>query len=225
MAGKPSSKAALLVKKKVWVPIIAPELFTNQQIGETYLEEPSQGVGRQVKVSLMVLTGDPQRQNVAISFKIHKAENNQLFTQTIGYSIVPAAVRKMMRRGRERVDDSFVVKTQDDVAVRVKPVLITRGRAKGGVLIDLRQQLRLNVARAMAKLKFIDFIKDMVLHKFQRELQDSLRKIYPLQICELRDAHIETNAKGLQNILTAPAAPAQPPGEQPPAEAPAPEAA
>ncbi len=212
------SKAAMIVKKKVWTQVIAPDLFNNQQIGETYLEDPQLAIGRHVTVSLMTLTGDPQRQNVAISFKIHKAENNQLFTKMIGYSIVPAAVRKMMRRSRERVDDSFVVKTQDDVTVRVKPVLITRGRAKSSVLVDLRRTMRMTIARALAKLKFIDFMKDLVAHKFQRELQDTLRKIYPLQVCELRDAHIETSEKGLKNILSAPATPVQPPAEQPPAQ-------
>jgi len=217
---KPTSKAAVLVKKKVWLPIIAPALFNNQPIGEIYVEEQSQAVGRHVTVSLMTLTGDPQRQNVHISFSITKAENNQLHTKTIGYTIIPPAVRKMMRRGRDRIDDSFATKCQDGIAVRVKPVLITRGRAKGSVLASLRKQLRGNVVRALAKLTFNDLLKELVAHKLQRELQDSLRKIYPLQVCELRDVHIETSEKGLKNVLTAPAAPAQtqPPAEQPPAE-------
>lgn len=84
----------------------------------------------------------------------------------------------------------------------------------------------MTIARALARMKFIDFMRDLVAHKFQRELQDVLRKIYPLQVCELRDAHIETSEKGLKRVLSAPAAPVQPPAELPPAqEAPAPEAA
>jgi ribosomal protein S3AE len=228
MAAKPASKAAVLVKKKVWLPIIAPALFNNQPIGEMYVEEPAQAIGRRVTVSLMTLTNDPQRQNVLISFDVAKTDNNHLQTKVFGYKITPPAVRKMMRRGRDRVDDSFVVKCNDGVAVRVKPVLITRGRAKGGALAHLRKQLRISTIRGIAKLSFLDFIKDLVAHKFQRELHDSLRKVYPLQVCELRDVHIETSEKGLKSILTAPPAPAQPPAEQPTPEAaqePAPEAA
>lgn len=216
------SKAAIIVKKKVWLPIIAPALFNNQPIGEMYIDEEAQPTGRRVTISCMTLLGDPQRQNVHISFTVSKVENKQLLTQLHGYAIAAAAVRKMMRRARDRVDDSFVCKTQDNVAVRVKPVLITRAHSKGSVLAALRKQLRLTVVRGVAKLTFLDFMRDLVAHKFQREMQDALRKIYPLQVCELRDAHIETSEKALKNILTAPPAPVAP---QPPAEqAPAPEA-
>jgi ribosomal protein S3AE len=214
MAGKQSSKAALLVKKKVWTPIIAPALFNNQQIGEMHLTEDQSAVGRKVTVSLMVLLGDPQRQNVHITFEVAKQENGQLLTKVHGFSITPVAVRKMMRRGRDRIDDSFMAKTADGIPVRAKPVLITRARAKGGVLADLRNQLRLNVIRAINKRTFLDFITDLVAHKYQRELQDTLRKIYPLQVCEIRDVHIDTSEAAQKKILTAPPAPvAQPPAE------------
>jgi small subunit ribosomal protein S3Ae len=220
MAAK-QSKASLIVKKKVWAPIIAPAIFNNQLIGEMYLDEPQNAVGRKVTVSLMALTGDPQRQNVHITFTISKAENNQLHTKLFGYTIVPVAVRKMMRRGRDRVDDSFVTRSQDGVALRVKPVLITRARATGSVLAHLRRQLRLTVVRAVNKLTFEDLMKELVAHKVQREFHTVLSKIYPLQVCELRDTHIETNEEALKRILTAAPAPEAPKAaEQPPAEQP-----
>jgi ribosomal protein S3AE len=205
-----TSKAAVLVKKKSWLPIIAPGLFNNQPIGEMYIDDEADPAKRSVTVSLMVLTGDPQRQNVHIRFEVTKKENNQILTKTVGYSIAPTAVRKMMRRARERVDDSFVAKTKDDVAIRIKPVLITRGRAQGGVMRDVRSQMRVFIVRGVATMTFVDFIRELVAHKFQRQLQDALRKVYPLQTCELRDVHIETREKGLKNILTAPPLPAKP---------------
>ncbi|MEM4240232.1 MAG: hypothetical protein QXM31_01275 [Candidatus Woesearchaeota archaeon] len=210
------SKAAVIVKKKVWLPIIAPGLFNNQPIGDMYLADDADPAGRRVSVSLMTLTGDPQRQNIHITFEVTKKENNQLLTKTVGFMIVPAAVRKMMRRARERIDDSFVVKSKDGIAVRVKPVLITRGRAKSSVMKDMRSQMRIFVARSLAGIAFLDFIKELVAHRFQRQLQDALRKIYPLQVCELRDVHIETSEKGLKNILAAP--PAAPKPAEKPAE-------
>jgi ribosomal protein S3AE len=216
-----TSKAAVIVKRKVWLPIIAPGLFNNQPMGEMYIADDSDPKGRQVSVSLTVLTGDPQRQNIHIKFEVTKKENNQILTRTVGFSIVPAAVRKMMRRARERIDDSFVVKSKDGIAVRIKPVLITRGRTTGGVLKEMRAHLRVFVARSLAGLTFIDFIKELVAHRFQRQLQDTLRKTYPLQVCEIRDAHIETSEKGLKNIIAAPKIvekPAEEPKQEQPAE-------
>ena len=213
------SKSTVLVKKKVWFPIIAPAIFNNQPVGEMYLEEPQTSVGRKVKVSLMTLTGDPQRQNVHVTFEITKVDNNQLMTKLIGYSIVPTAVRKMMRRGRDRIDESFVTKTSDGVAVRIKPVLITRARISSSILTDLRKQLRSHLIRSVSKLSFNDLMHTVIAHKIQRELHEILRKVYPLQSCEIRHVSIETNEKSLKNIITAPPAPVKP--EQPPAEAPA----
>ncbi len=210
-----TSKAAVLIKKKSWLPIIAPGLFNNQPMGEMHIADDADPAKRIVTVSLMVLTGDPQRQNVHISFEVTKKENNQIFTRTVGYSIVPSAVRKMMRRAKERIDDSFVVKTKDGIATRIKPILITRGRTTSGALKEVRSQMRANIARSVGALLFVDFIRDLVAHKFQRQLQDSLRKIYPLQICELRDVHIETSEKRLKNIITAPPLPAKPAEEKP----------
>ncbi|MEM4246857.1 MAG: hypothetical protein QXR48_03230 [Candidatus Woesearchaeota archaeon] len=217
-----TSKAAVLVKKKSWLPIIAPGLFNNQQIGEMYISEDADPKGRKVTASLTVLTGDPQRQNIHVSFEITKEENKQLLTKVVGYSIIPAAVRKMMRRSRERIDDSFVVKTKDNIAVRIKPVLITRGRTTGGVLKEMRSQMRTFIARAITGMSFVDFIKELVAHKFQKQLQDSLRKIYPLQVCELRDVHIETSEKGLKNIISAPPLPKQAEKKEPAQEQPTP---
>jgi len=210
MAAK-QSKAAVIVKKKVWLPIIAPGLFNNQQIGEIYLAEDANPVGRKVSVSLMVLTGDPQKQNIEVSFEVTKMENRQLLTKVIGYSIIPVAVRKMMRRSRERIDDSFVVKTKDDIAVRVKPVLITRGKTTSSVLRDMRSRMRTAIARSAAGMSFIDLMKDLIAHKFQRQLQDLLKKVYPLQVCEIRGFYIETSEKGLKNIIAAPVAAPKPP--------------
>ncbi|MEM2915960.1 MAG: hypothetical protein QXT19_01185 [Candidatus Woesearchaeota archaeon] len=214
------SKATVIVKKKVWLPIIAPGLFNNQIIGEMYLAEDADPAGRRVTVSLTVLTGDPQKQNVHISFDVIKKENNQLLTKIVGYSIIPAAVRKMMRRARERIDDSFCVKTKDGVVVRVKPTMITRGKTKSSVLKDLRSKMRTFVAKSVASMSFVDFIKDLVAHKFQRQLQDALRKIYPLQACELRAVHIETSEKRLKNIISAPSLPKQAEKKEPTQEQP-----
>lgn len=205
MAPKPASKTALIVKKKAWLQIIAPPLFNNQPIGEIIIEEPEKAIGRRVTVSLMTLTNDPSRQNTHVSFVIKKIENNQCQTTLHGYSIIPVAVRKMMRRSRERIDDSFVTKTKDSIAVRIKPVVITRGRTKGGVLAKLRQQLRLGTIKMANKLAFIDLIQGLVAHKIQREIGQPLNKIYPIQTCELRDVHIETSEKSLKNIIMAPA--------------------
>ena len=41
--------AKVVVKKKRWVPVIAPKLFNEREIGEMHVEEPKNAVGRKAE--------------------------------------------------------------------------------------------------------------------------------------------------------------------------------
>lgn len=180
-----------IIKKKKWYDIIAPNYFGDEVIGECYLEDIAQGVGRKFVTSMMTITGEPQKQNVSLSFEIKKTENSKLLAELIGYQIIPAAVRKMMRRGKSKVEDSFVLKTSDGVLVRIKPIFITRSRAKGSVVAALKKKEREYFAKNVPKLAFENLLKEVLTQKFQSALSSVMRKVYPLGICEIRMMCIE----------------------------------
>ena len=96
---------AVIIKKKRWVAIIAPKLFNDQLLGESFVEEPANLVGRCVSVSLMVLTGDPQKQNVSVSFKIVGVQNDMVTTELTGYRLLPAAAKNMRNQVYTLCDD------------------------------------------------------------------------------------------------------------------------
>jgi hypothetical protein len=62
-------------------------------------------------------------------------------------------------------------------------------------------------------MPFAELIKSLVAHRLQKEISQPLHRIYPVQICELRDVHIETGEKGLKNIVMAPPEKIQPSGK------------
>lgn len=211
------SKGSIVVKKKMWIPVIAPPIFNNAQIGETYLESPDLAIGRKMHVGLNTITGDPQRQNIQINFKIVKKQDNGLVTEVLGYSISPNSMRKMMRRRRSKIVDSFVVKTKDGQTVRIKPFVITRNKTTGSVRSALRRQLRVTIAKRVSELAFSDVIKELVARRFQRGINDRLRKVYPVQICEIKQFSIETSKK---TVVVAPPVAEKPAAEVPKKEAP-----
>lgn len=188
---KPAKTGVVVVKKKVWVPIMAPALFNNAQVGETYVESPEMAVGTKLKVSVMTLTGDPQKQNTYVALKIISARDNQLLTEVVGYSISTAVARKMVRRGRNKIEESFTVTTKDGKTARVKPALVTRNKTKGGVVADLRKKLKEFVTKRASEKTFEDLVKELVAHKFQREIIDALKKTYPIQFCEIKNFVLE----------------------------------
>src|SRR3989338_7325810 len=98
-------------KKKKWITILASSEFGNQEIGETYVEEPEQAVGRSVETNLMMLTKDPKKQNFNVYFEIYSVKNNQALTKLRSYSIQVAQLKRITKKGKNKLDDSFTYET------------------------------------------------------------------------------------------------------------------
>lgn len=185
---KTTAKAGI-IKKKRWVQIVAPPLFNSQVLGESYVGEPEELVGRKVSVSLMTLTGDPHKQNTAVSFIITGVDNGRVVSEMVGYKLSPAAVKRLMRRRKSKVDDSFIVQTADKKAVRIKAVIVTRSRTTNSVLTAINKLERAYVAKAVSQLSFDDLIREVVGKKVQHGLSQLLKRLHPVGVCEIR--HIE----------------------------------
>jgi ribosomal protein S3AE len=187
---KGTTAAAVIVKKKKWVPIRAPKLFNEQVIGESYVGEAQELIGRHVTVSLMVLTGDPQKQTVNVSFKITGVKENAAFCELVGYQVIPSAAKKLMRRQRSKIDDSFIVETADKQYIRVKPLIVTRGRTTHSTMAAMRKLERAYIAKMISKMDFESFVRDVVLKKIQQGLGQLLRRLYPIGACEIRQLEL-----------------------------------
>jgi len=184
---KPSQKA---IVKKRWVSIVAPKMFNEQIIGESYLADPNAAVGRTVEVSMMVLTGEPQKQSINLKFKIINRVGEKLNTELVEYRISPAAVRRMGRKGKERVEESIRVVTSDGKVMRVKPFLITRGSPKGAVMANIRKTIMQKLPQFVAKLTLEGVFDEILSCRLQRALADTVRKMYPIAVSEIRWALI-----------------------------------
>lgn len=174
------------VKKKKWVTILAPSLFKDIPIGETPVFEPKKLVGKKMSYNLMNLTNDPKKQQVTIKLEITDADDTKAKTQLIGYEIIQSHLRRYMRPGRERIDMSFVVKTEDSKYVILKPFLLTVAKTKTSVLTALRHKCLETAADYASKTTFESLATDIITGKFQKLLRDHLSKVYPLKTCELR---------------------------------------
>ncbi|MBW3002838.1 hypothetical protein KY338_06785 [Candidatus Woesearchaeota archaeon] len=182
--------AKVVVKKKRWVPVIAPKLFNEKQIGEMHVEEPKNAVGRKLSVSMTTITGEPQKQNIMAKFLITSFAGEKLNTDMIGYRLNNAATKRLMRRNRSKIDDSIVFKTADDKKIRIKPLVVTRGRAQGGTKAALRKLMKDYLAKTIAKASFENLLREIINKKFQRALSDALRKIYPIAGSEIRNIEL-----------------------------------
>jgi small subunit ribosomal protein S3Ae len=174
------------VKKKKWFPIIAPKLFNEKVLGECLLTDSELMKGRHITLNMMNITGDPKKQSTNLQFLIRNVIDGKGMTELVKYEMSNSFVKRLIRRGKNKVDDSFLTKTMDGKVVRVKPLAITLKNTNKSVLSSLRLELRKVIKEKFSKLTFSQIIESLIQYKLQRELKTSVVKIYPLRTCEIR---------------------------------------
>lgn len=173
-------------EKKKWYEILSSKHFNNQVIGETLANEDKNIIGRIIDINLGSLTKDPKLQNIKIKFKITEVKENKAYTEFKGYELVSNYLKRIIRGGRSRIDDSFLINTNDNVKMRIKPLILTKYKTQRGVLTGLRELIKKEFQEYAKKENFDKLISDAVSKRIHRELREKLNKIYPISILEIR---------------------------------------
>lgn len=177
-------------KKKKFVKIIAPRQFNEQVIGESLVADPRLLVGRKIKINMMSLTDDPRNQNIQINFLINNLKGDSVSTEIIGYTLLPAFVKRLVRKDKKRIDDRFIAKTNDNKKIILKTFLLTLNKTTKSVLKALRKQTQELLKSNVSKKSYDELVKEIFLHRLQNETRKKLAKIYPLKQCEIRDMQL-----------------------------------
>jgi len=188
-------RSTLKLKKKKWYQILAPKEFNEVIIGETPSLDPRLLIDRIVTVNLMDLTRDIKKQNINMRFKVTGLKENKALTEVIGYQTINTFIKRIIRRGRDNLHDSFVCKTSDEKNVRLKPLIITVNKTKGVVINSLIKALKVNLTEYVKKITYKELVNDLVSHKLQSSLKNSLKKIYPLRSLEIKEMLLETEKR------------------------------
>ncbi len=184
MAGK--GKIIENWRLKKWIPIVAPAVLRNVMVGETPALEPEDVIGRTITISLLALTGDVKKQNITVTLKITHLDHGKAMTELTDYEIMSASVRRMIRKGRTRIDDSFECVTQDGVKIRIKPLLIPKTRVTSSKSTLLRKLCRQRMKELAAESTYDRIISGILSYGLQKNLGEYLSKVYPLKSLEIR---------------------------------------
>ncbi len=179
------------VKKKRWLPILAPELFNKTQVGEIPLVSADVAVGRMLTANLMNITHDIKQQNINVSLRIDQVTENQAHTKIHSFKIMPSAVKRMTHRRVDIIEDSSIFLTSDKVRVRIKPMLFTRGNTSSPVRKALRKGMRNIILKTVKNTKADDLFRDALSNKIQHNVIKELNALYPLKRCVIRELSIE----------------------------------
>ncbi len=187
MADAKSKTAAAKVKKKTWVPIHAPKAFDSTFLGETTVNDKQEVVGKSVTANLMVLTDDPRKQAYSVRFDVTGIKDGKATTQVIGILMVPSGVKRLIRRNRDKIDDSFTARIAGGRAVRVKPVLVTKTKASASAQSKMRLAVRTKLQDAWKRMRFEDIVLDVIDGKASRLMRDATNRIHPVRSCDIRE--------------------------------------
>lgn len=183
---KAKTATASAVKKKRWYELIAPRLFNEQVLGETFGAEPQSIVGRNTTLNLMNLTRDIKKQNTNVTFRIREVQGQKAHTDLVALYIIPTTIKRLVRKGKEKIEDSFLATTKDKRIVRIKPLIICRSTTARSVSTDIREASQKMTHEILKQIDYYQFIKDIITQKFQRALRQQMNKIYPIKIVDIR---------------------------------------
>jgi len=186
IAKKSTTKVIDTWKMKRWYKIISPQLFGSNMVGETVAAEDSQLIGRTASLSLGILTGDMKKQSTNAILEITNVNAGNAETIIKRLEISPSSIRRMIRKGKERIDLSMVCATKDNIIVRIKPFFVTRGKVGGSVLTSMRNLIDAILRVEANKTTYENLIRDIIHGKLQREIKQRLNRLYPVKVSEIR---------------------------------------
>lgn len=198
MAIKKSTK----VVKKRWYKILGPSLLKDAEVGESYLAEPDVLIGKKMTVGLNSLTGEHYRYNTHANLVVSAYDDGVFRTDLVGWRMLPSAVKKMIRRNKSRIDDSFVVLTKDGKYVRVKPLVVTKNKAQNSVKTAILKKVRVEIAKIFSVKEFSVIVGEILGRRFQGQIARKLSKIFPVGIFDIRQlALVDVEKAKKMNIV------------------------
>ena len=181
-----TKKTRVSVAKKRWYAVQAPAVFNNVVFGETVATEAEQLTGRGIKTNLGTVLRATKKQNLEVRFKITGLQGNICTTELVSMEMLPPHVKRIVKRAKKRVDDSFLVTTKDSVTVRLKPMILVKDNVQHSLLTSLRMAGRDFFTHAASESTFNELANKIVMGEIYKDLKLALKKIYPVTAVEMR---------------------------------------
>ncbi len=186
MAAKTKSRAIDPWKSKKWFPVYGPKYMRSAFIGETPASEREKVMGKEIRISLAAVTGEIRKQNTQITFKITNMQGNNALADVKKIELSAAQIKRQIRKGRDRIDEVFRLKTADGKEVIMKALLVTRNKVDNSKKTLLRKLARQELKEYLGKTDYNQLVQDLVAQKLQKAMGQALRKVCPLKNSEIR---------------------------------------
>jgi len=177
-------------KGKMWYRLHAPSMFNYAIMAHTPADNPELVNGRVTEVPLEQLTGDFSQKNFMVKFRVNETRGNNAFTSFDGHRLTSDYKRALTRRRNSRIDCNFVVNLQDDVVIRIKPIIMVDKRVKKSQEKMLRSVTHNYVQENLSKLSISETLKKIYSGDLSKEVASILKTTYPTKRVEISKINV-----------------------------------
>ena len=177
-------------KNKMWYQLHAPSMFNYTIMAHTPTDSAEVLNGRVTDVPLEKLTGDFNQKNFMIKFRVNEVRGNNAFTSFDGHRLTSDYKRALTRRKNSRIDCNFVLKLQDDVQIRIKPILMVDKKIKKSQERVLRATAHKCIDESLTKLNLSETLKKIYSGDLSKEVATMLKSTYPTKRVEISKIHV-----------------------------------
>ncbi len=173
-------------RTKDWYTIIAPDMFDRAKIGETLSDDPQKLMGRVVEVTAQDLTGDFTKIHIKLHFRVDEIREKEAHTSFLKQDLTSDYIRRMARRKRTRIEETFIVTTRDKVELRIRPVAITEQRIQTSNQTSLRKALGAELKKIASESPLQEFLQNLISGQLAKRLVHSCKHINIINRIEIR---------------------------------------
>lgn len=172
-------------KKKKWFSIFAPKNFGGAELGESHVITPQNLMGKIIKVNLSKISR-VRSQNMRLKFEVTEVRDEQGFTEPIVYELLKTQVNRLARKNKSKIDAALTLSTKDNKKIIIKPIIITRGKIKGGTYTTLKAKLVSTLEKEVKKSTFDTILDSILKYDLQKMLKNELKTITPINKIEIK---------------------------------------
>ncbi|MDI6916331.1 MAG: 30S ribosomal protein S3ae [Thermoplasmatales archaeon] len=201
MAKQRTGKVKDRWKAKGWYRVMAPEMFNNVLIAETMSDAPEKLMGRTVETTMQELTGDISKTHLKLRFQINDVKGSDAHTRFIGYSLASDYIRRLSRKRRSQIDESYSVLTKDGFEVMVKALGLAEKKIQSSQGTAIRNIIKETINESAGSKTLGGFVKEMISGGLSASIFSKCKSIYPLKRVEVRASEILSAPEGISGAV------------------------
>ena len=184
-------------KAKSWYSVIAPDIFSNKEIGNVVSSDEENLINRRVKATLSELTGSLGMSNAytSLNFRIREVKGKNAYTDFIGHELAPAYLRTLARRRRSVINCVKDIRTRDGVKYRIKVTVVSGVRISDFAKSSVRRVLQEEIGQQGSKADFNEYVSEVLFGKAAQKLYNRLKKIVPVRKVEIHKSEVMREVK------------------------------